>query len=468
MRLAEEWRMPSWYLISACPLPDNPLSSLPRSLLSIQHVHSRSAHSSPLLPTGPKQMEAHEHGVCLLRSSSSRSDFGPFSALRSFDDADPRELAGEGWDSDADWGFGGPEPCGLDVDNRDKSKPRRQKDSTVATAPLRSSKRRRDPGALDSNLGLLSPSDPQDLGGHQPGASSLPSGRSLPGKRGCRPRAYRKETNVVGLLWRTVDPSLLDDMTLTGDTSLSLAQVVLCLRRMLKMVPSGQTEAENSPPWHTEWFSSAELGFPLVADQFHRDAHPLIRQYVCSQIRAGDLTLGPLLRFRGGIGNDHCEICDQSTCQGSLIICDQYECGYHEECLAVLIPNAGDVFICPKCRDTLNEVMHCRLIKQRPPPPWERYSIPLRMLDPTVLPEIPVPVRSLTAVLASPPNGGYVAILKDPIEFASRWYDSQISTSEGISTSTDFHHPFQIEGARWHLLRTIAGPRLGAELVLHK
>ena len=51
-------------------------------------------------------------------SSSSRSDFGPFSALRSFDDADPRELAGEGWDSDADWGYGGPEPCCADVDGR--------------------------------------------------------------------------------------------------------------------------------------------------------------------------------------------------------------------------------------------------------------------------------------------------------------------------------------------------------------
>ena len=100
-----------------------------------------------------------------------------------------------------------------------------------------------------------------------------------------------------------MDPSLLDDATLTGDTSLSLAQVVLCLRRMLTMMPSGQAhDAEISLPWHTDWFSSAELGFPLVTDQYHRDAHPLIRQYVCSQIRAGDLTLGPLLRFRGGIG----------------------------------------------------------------------------------------------------------------------------------------------------------------------
>ncbi len=274
-------------------------------------------------------------------------------------------------------------------------------------------------GSLGGRKRPLPASDSFSKGGHQPDASSLPSGRSLPGKRGCLPRACRKEANVVGLLWRTVDPSLLDDTTLTGDTSLSLAQVVLCLRRILTMVPSGQTDAENSPPWHTDWFSSAELGFPLVADQFHRDTHPLIRQYVCSQIRAGDLTLGPLLRFWGGIGNDHCEICDQSTCQGSLIICDQCECAYHEECLADLIPDAVDAFICPKCRNTLDEVMHCRLNNQRAPPPWERYSIPLRMLDPTVLPESPVPVRSLTVVLASPPNGGYVAILKDPIEFAS-------------------------------------------------
>ena len=107
----------------------------------------------------------------------------------------------------------------------------------------------------------------------------------------------------------------------TCDTSLSLAQVGLCLRRMLTMMPSGQAhDAEISLPWHTDWFSSAELGFPLVADQYHRDAHPLIRQYVCSQIRAGDPTLGSLLRFRGGIGIDHCEICDHSTCRGSLII----------------------------------------------------------------------------------------------------------------------------------------------------
>jgi hypothetical protein len=180
---------------------------------------------------------------------------------------------------------------------------------------------------------------------------------------------------------------------------------------MLTMVPPGQDlDPEISPPWHADWFSSAELGFPLVTDQYHRDAHPLIRQYVCSQIGAGDLTLGSLLRFRGGIGNDHCEICDHSTGQGSLIICDQCECTYHEECLEDLTPKVGEAFICPKCRDTLDEVLHRRLNQPRPLPPWERYSIPLRMLDPKVLPECQLQGRSLTAVLTSPPTGGYVAM----------------------------------------------------------
>ena len=31
-----------------------------------------------------------------------------------------------------------------------------------------------------------------------------------------------------------------------------------------------------------------------MVDQIHRDVHPLIRQYVCAQIRAGDQTLGRL------------------------------------------------------------------------------------------------------------------------------------------------------------------------------
>ena len=94
-------------------------------------------------------------------------------------------------------------------------------------------------GALGGRKRPLPASDSLPEGWHQPGSSHLHQGRSLPGKRGCGPRASRQEANEVGLVWRTVDPSLLDDTTLTGDTSLSIDQVVLCLRSMLTMVPSG-------------------------------------------------------------------------------------------------------------------------------------------------------------------------------------------------------------------------------------
>ena len=390
--------------------------------------------------------------------SSPRSDFGPFNAMRPFDDADPRDLVGEGWNSDADWGYGGPEPCcspplapldggltsrtsssssvgsdpgpfsamgplddadprelaregwdsGADWDcggpetgcpsplapweaparksrvarrtyratqEKDGSAPVKQgrrQDSGSYEAPPRRSKRLQDREAPRNTL--ESPSDPQELeagaganregghniaspidarspsptptaraqggrkrpppesdsffeDGHHPGISRLRKGRPLRGKRDLRPRACRQGANEVGLLLRTVDPSLLDDTALSGDTSLSLAQVAQCLCRMLKMASSRHAHgAENLLPWHTDCLSSAELGFPLVVDQFHRDVHPLIRQYVCAQIRAGDQTLGPLLRLRGGIGNDHCEICDQGTGRGLLFICDQCEC----------------------------------------------------------------------------------------------------------------------------------------------
>ena len=69
---------------------------------------------------------------------------------------------------------------------------------------------------------------------------------------------------------------------------------------MIELATTGEAQAEeSSTPWHADWFSSADLGFPLVADNFHRDVHPLIRQYVIPQIQAGDKTLESLLKFRG-------------------------------------------------------------------------------------------------------------------------------------------------------------------------
>jgi hypothetical protein len=213
--------------------------------------------------------------------------FGPFSALRSLDDANPGELAGEGWDSDADWGFRGPE--------RGRSSPCIRRYASISPAPPpRSSHRLR---TLSSSLTVLRPlpvSQQTELGvgsngeGSDLASSLVPSNGvqgsrkrlssdcepSLPdhthsrapglrrntprdaaskeAKRGAsdakghfrhprrvnrtsRSSAGRTRANEIGLLFRSVDPSLLEDPTLSGDTSLLLALVAQCLRRIIGM-----------------------------------------------------------------------------------------------------------------------------------------------------------------------------------------------------------------------------------------
>ena len=295
-------------------------------------------------------------GLTAVESSPSPTGlvFGPFSALRSFDDAAPGELAGERWDSDADWGFRGPESG--------RSSPSIRRCASISPAPPpRSSHRLRTLAASLTALRPLPVPQQADLGAGSNGEGSdlapslVPSNRvqgtrkrlssdcepSLPDRTHSRTPGLRRNTprdaaskeakrgalgakgnfrhrrrvnrtsrssagntraNEIGLLFRSVDPSLLEDPTLSGDTSLSLAQVAQCLHRMLELAATGVAQAgDSSSPWHADWFSSAELGFPWVADNFHRDVHPLIRQYVIPRIQAGDKTLESLLKFRGGV-----------------------------------------------------------------------------------------------------------------------------------------------------------------------
>jgi hypothetical protein len=162
------------------------------------------------------------------------------------------------------------------------------------------------------------------------------------GNRTSRSSAGRTRANEIGLMFRTVDPYLLEDPTLSGATSLSLAQVAQCLRRMLELAATGGAQdGDSSTPWHAEWFSSAELGFPLVADNFHRKVHPLIRQYVIPRIHAGDKTLESLLKFRGGVGNDHCEVCDHGTGSGPLILATNVSAHTTNIALASQLPVGG-------------------------------------------------------------------------------------------------------------------------------
>ena len=102
-------------------------------------------------------------------------------------------------------------------------------------------------------------------------APRLSRGRPLRGNRDTRPRVCRKGVNEIGVLLRTVDPSLLDDTALSGDTSLSLAQVVQCLRHMLNWLPQGLPTTQTipspgirigspQPNWGSLWWRITSIG----------------------------------------------------------------------------------------------------------------------------------------------------------------------------------------------------------------
>jgi hypothetical protein len=122
-------------------------------------------------------------GLTAVGSSPSPTGlvFGPFSALRSLDDADPGELAGEGWNSDADWGFRGPESG--------RSSPSIRRYSSISPAPPPSSSHRL--RTLSASLTVLRPlpvSQQTELGVGSNGegsdfASSLVSSNRVQGSR---------------------------------------------------------------------------------------------------------------------------------------------------------------------------------------------------------------------------------------------------------------------------------------------
>ena len=111
-----------------------------------EHQVSESPHPNPP-STNREKVTAGGTRTRSSSSASSKSGFGPFSALRSFDDADPQELAG----------YGSPEPGDADVDGRAGTKRRRRDNLASNVAPPRRSKGLLDTSALSHFWTALAP-----------------------------------------------------------------------------------------------------------------------------------------------------------------------------------------------------------------------------------------------------------------------------------------------------------------------
>ena len=293
-----------------------------------------------------------------------------------------------------------------------------------------------------------------------------------PNKTNLTPRVKVSASPQIGLWLRTADPSLARETSLQGDTCLAMAQAAACIQYMLSLaLQSGATS--TATPWHTDWLTSSEMGFPLVDDGFHRGPHPLVHQYCARTASEADMTLLPILRFGMDKDNQPCGICNRELADKPCDQCDLCRSKYHSSCLQWLADHPGDGesqnLDCPRCDGSL-DLASARFFEdtsgtQAPSAPWEHFSIPAKALDPPLLPEGPAhsTADEARAMIARPPPGGYVKIFAEPLEFVDDWYGQAVSSQEGISRFGD--NVLQLACARWHFLKTVAGPAMKQELI---
>ena len=171
--------------------------------------------------------------------------------------------------------------------------------------------------------------------------------------------------------------------------------------------------------------------------------------------------------------NQPCGICNCELADKPCDQCDLCRSKYHSSCLQWLADHPGDGesqnLDCPRCDGSL-DLASARFFEdtsgtQAPSAPWEHFSIPAKALDPPLLPEGPAhsTADEARAMIARPPPGGYVKIFAEPLEFVDDWYGQAVSSQEGISRFGD--NVLQLACARWHFLKTVAGPTMKQELI---
>jgi len=99
----------------------------------------------------------------------------------------------------------------------------------------------------------------------------------------------------IGLLVRSALPEELNQMAAGGDvkeTVMTISFLRACITNMIadqerKSISDGNKRralAIPEAPW--KWFTSYELGFPLLTDEHERPMHPLVEVFMDDQLEA--------------------------------------------------------------------------------------------------------------------------------------------------------------------------------------
>ena len=268
------------------------------------------------------------------------------------------------------------------------------------------------------------------------------------------------------------------------------------------------------PAWRCGWYTSSSLGYPLINDDFERDEHPAIREYITRrcffQIQEDpnwpfysapevqcdhttpvltkyldptryhndpDRPLLAVLRFRqaGSDPQNECAHCGTSDCiQESesteefarrfrkLFRCTLCHSHYHESCLSEPVT---EPFYCPLCLVTppSSSLEPRQLLGGKP---WEEFSVPKHARDPNTLPDADIEGDNIWSIIKAPQQQGLIRVYPKSMVYDFQCGSTSIRVSEGIAMSLDPHSDIRLEGARWHLLSNTLGKTCDSQTFL--
>lgn len=260
-------------------------------------------------------------------------------------------------------------------------------------------------------------------------------------RRGCKSTKASKVKGLEmqvsrGLLMRSALPEELVtglEGEVAQDTVYTVSLIRDCIINMihdmeqdieLPLKKGADKVTARDGPW--KWFTPSDLGFPLVDDNYCRPIHPLVETYVNDCLRDPGLL----------DDNEEAGYC-----------CEDSPHGLREQ-MQDMISNWG--------QQAWVESMGS---SQAEPTMRERYSVPHAARNPDIIQDRSLPNEDPTSMILDPPtlkpHGGAVRFLTEPGSLDSSWGDIQASTFQGVASLITRRGPYEVEGARWHLLSKI-------------
>jgi len=237
----------------------------------------------------------------------------------------------------------------------------------------------------------------------------------------------------MGLVMRSALPEEIEKIynhNLISDSTLTLPHIQLCLEDMMQEMDISAADAPTSGVISSPirlWFTAPELGHPLIDDNHDRPLHPLVGPFLREY----------LSRYEDMDGDDD-------------------EMGHLYKSLGDTRVLARTMFEDWETEPAVYDDDQSETVsKGHPRRNRERFSAPHIARDPNKIQEVELESEDLQGMIRQPPKVGAIRFHHEPESSNTSHVDVTATKFQGTTSVITSRGPYQLEGARWHLLTKV-------------